>query len=262
MRLKRGVWAGAMVLLLASCGLDETYTGLGDGALPGDPLRPVEQNAVCEVECNCTGGSGPADVVPQPSDVTVASLTGRGYRIARLELLGPFEGLVADTLNNYFTEQIEADGLNVLFKVLSDDRETGALAFQLGAGQVAGAGYQFIDEGAELDCVLSGDLFQSSQPSLLVLPNDALAPPTLPINELSVSARVSEDGSAFSAGTLAGALTQEDGEAIKILGLPLANFLADSEIPPDLDLDDDGTMDAWLFEFSFEAAEVAIEATP
>jgi hypothetical protein len=27
-------------------------------------------------------------------------------------------------------------------------------------------------------------------------------------------------------------------------------------------LDDDGTMDAWLFEFSFEAAEVAIEATP
>ncbi len=246
-------------LHFAACGIDETYTGLGDGALPGDPLNPTSQPAACEVECNCTGGAVPTDVQVQPSDVVVASLAGRAFRISELILVGPFEGLVADTLNNYFVEQIAIDGLNVLFQVQSDDRESGALIFQLGAGEVAGDGYKFIDEGAPLNCVLQGDLFQSSEPSKLVLPNAALDPPTLPVNELDVAGVVSEDGTALTQGSLVGALTMEDGEAIKILSLPLATFLADAEIEPDLDLDQDGTMDAWAFEFTFLATEATVE---
>jgi len=242
----------------AACGIDETYTGLGDGALPGDPLSPVEQPVACEVECNCSGGA-PSDVKVQPSDILVASLEGRSYRITELTLVGPFEGLVADTLNNYFVEQIELDGLNVLFQVKSDDRESGQLIFQLGAGETAGDGYKFVDAGEELRCVLQGDLFQSSKPSRLVLPNDALDPPTLPVNELDVSGIVSEDGTALTEGSLVGALTMEDGEAIKILSLPLATFLADAEIEPDLDLDEDGTMDGWSFEFTFSALEASVE---
>ncbi len=248
-----------MAMQLAGCGIDETYTGLGDGALPGDPLNPVEQPAACEVECNCTGGE-PTDVTVQPSDVVVASLEDRAYRISELTLVGPFEGLVADTLNNYFVEQIELDGLNVLLQVTSDDRASGALVFQLGAGEVSGDGYAFVDAGEELICVLQGDLFQSTEPSKLVLPNDALDPPTLPVNELDVSGVVSEDGTALTQGSLVGALTMEDGEAIKILSLPLATFLADAEIEPDMDLDDDGTMDAWAFEFTFSAIEASVQA--
>lgn len=245
---------------LAACGIDETYTGLGDGALPGDPLNPVEQPVACEVECECTGGGSPADVQVQPSDVVVASLTGRAYRISELVLIGPFEGLVADTLNNYFVEEIAAGGLNVLFQVTTDDRESGALLFQLGAGEVSGDGYAFVDAGAPLNCVLQGDLFQSSEPSLLVLPNEALDPPTLPVNELDVSGIVSEDGAALTQGSLVGALTMEDGEKTKILSLPLATFLADAEIAPDLDLDKDGTMDGWAFEFTFVAQEASVGA--
>lgn len=246
----------AIAVQFAACGIDETYTGLGDGALPGDPLKPVEQPATCEVECNCTGGS-PSDVLT-PSDVVVVDLEGRTYRVSELTLVGPFEGFIAEALNNYFLEQIEVDGLNVLFQVMSDDRESGALIFQLGAGEVAGDAYRFVDAGEELKCVLQGDLFQSVEPSKLVLPNDVLDPPTLPVNELAVSGLVSEDGTVLTEGSLVGALTMEDGQAIKIMTEPLAEFMTNAEIEPDLDLDDDGTMDAWAFEFTFSALEASV----
>jgi hypothetical protein len=165
-------------------------------------------------------------------------------------------------LNNYFVEQIELNGLNVLLQVTSDDRESGELVFQLGAGDATEGGYAFVDAGEELKCVLQGDLFQSSEPSKLVLPNDSLDPPTLPVKELDVSGLVSVDGSALTQGSLVGALIMADGEAIKILGVPLATFLVDSEIPPDLDLDEDGTMDGWSFEFTFSALAASVEAAP
>jgi hypothetical protein len=254
----RVIWVVVAVLAvqLTACGIDETYTGLGDGALPGDPLNPIEQPAA-----NCTEAA-PSDVQVQPSDVVVATLAGRSYRISELTLVGPFEGLIADTLNNYFVEQIELNGLNVLLQVTSDDRESGELVFQLGAGDATEGGYAFVDAGEELKCVLQGDLFQSSEPSKLVLPNDSLDPPTLPVKELDVSGLVSVDGSALTQGSLVGALIMADGEAIKILGVPLATFLVDSEIPPDLDLDEDGTMDGWSFEFTFSALAASVEAAP
>ena len=47
--------AAAIVLALGTitaCDLDGTYTGLGDGALPGDPLNPWPMAATCD----CAGG--------------------------------------------------------------------------------------------------------------------------------------------------------------------------------------------------------------
>ncbi len=249
-----------LLAFIPACGLDESYTGLGDGALPGDPLKPVEPSVQCQVECECTGGSGPADTKPQGSDVVVADLADRGYRVDSLVLTGPMTGMIADQLNNYFSEQIEADGLNILFLVKEDDREAGTLVFRLGAGTAEDGEYTFVEDAGDLACQLDGDLFQSNEPSTLVIPNDALDPPTLPINELDVIGRFDLEGSAISEGQLAGALTQADADAIKILGLPLSSFLADSE--PDLDLDEDGTADAWLFEFDFTAVEAPVKEAP
>ncbi len=33
----------ASAVISGGCGIEETYTGMGDGAIPGDPLKPIPQ---------------------------------------------------------------------------------------------------------------------------------------------------------------------------------------------------------------------------
>ena len=249
-------------LMVQGCGLDETYTGTGVGALPGEPLNPIpveatiDGDAVCQ--CNCTGGGSGGDLIAQVNDVVVADLSGRGYRIDSLVVTGPFKGLVADTLNDYFTTEIEANGLNVLFLVTTDNRDEGIVIFTLGAGEVDGDGYKFLPDPGSLNCTLNGDLLATAEPTELFIPNAALDPAELPVSKLEVTARLDLEGTVFTKGKLVGALTAENAAATKILGVPLNDFLAQSDIEPDLDLDNNGSPESWKFTFDFTAVEESV----
>jgi hypothetical protein len=264
MGIGRLLFPALLLAGVASCGLDESYTGLGKGAMPGDPLNPGESPAACAEDpectcnCNCTGGPV-ADAESDGPTVIVDDLSDIAWRFDTLVLLGPFTGEVLGLLNDYFTTELEKKGLNVLLDVLSDDRETGELLLRIGAGEVSGEAYRFLDDGSEVGCTLDGDVFSTVKSAFLVFPNAALKPPQLPIRELELSGTVAVDGAAISAGKLTGALTVEEAAAITVLGLPLDQFLEQSDIPPDLDLDGDKTMDAWRFEFDFTASATSIK---
>ncbi len=264
MEFGRLLLAALLCVGVVACGIDETYTGLGKGALPGDPLNPREPAAACSSDpectcnCNCTGGPA-ADVAEDVPLVVVDDLSGRSWRFDTLVLQGPFTGEVLGLLNDYFTKEIEKKGLNVLLDVLVDDRETGELTLRIGAGEVAGDAYRFLDDGSEVGCTLLGDSFSTVKPAFLVFPNAALKPPELPIRELKLDGTVAVDGSTLSQGKLIGALTVDEASGITVLGLPLDQFLEQSDIPPDLDLDEDGTKDAWEFRFDWTAAAITVK---
>ncbi|MBM4352655.1 MAG: hypothetical protein FJ109_02500 [Deltaproteobacteria bacterium] len=249
---------------LLACGIDETYTGLGKGALPGDPLNPKGQKVECtgtsDCTCNCNCAGGPAaDAIEDVPLVEVADLSDRAYRFDSLVLNGPFTGEVLKLLNDYFASEVEKKGLNVLLDVLLDDRDTGELTLRIGAGEASGDSFAFQDDGSEVGCILEGDRFTTAKSAFLVFPNAALKPPELPIRELELSGRVAVDGSAIAEGKLVGALTVKEAAGITVLGLPLDKFLEQSDIPPDLDLDGDKTADAWEFEFEWTAQAATIQ---
>jgi hypothetical protein len=72
--------------------------------------------------------------------------------------------------------------------------------------------------------------------------------------------RIAPDGEQIGPGLLTGALTEADAEEVVILGMTLKEFLVGGEPPilPDLDLDEDGTKDAWQFEGCFTAVPVTL----
>lgn len=248
----------SVAALVAACGLDETYTGLGKGALPGDPLNPVPQPVLIDEDlfsCNCRGGGGPAADVPL---ATVADLEGRAWRIETLKLKGPLEGFYQEQINEYFATELAAGTMNIVVAVKLDDRENGTLDLLAGSALVDGGGYKYDGDSAELVCDLTGDYFSTLETSALDIPNEMLDPPTLPIKQLRLSGVFDISGTAISGGKLTGALTKEDADGITLLG-PLSDLLIGLEYPMDLDLDEDDQMDAWLFEFSFGAAEVELK---
>ena len=247
---------GLMACFLWDCGLDETYTGMGEGALPGDPLRPNNPEVV--VDCGCPPCNGqPADVGETDyGQLIIDDLTGTGYRFDRLTLSAPLTGFVGSSLNDYFEEQISDGLLHVLLSVVGDDRDSGDLTMLVGAGEVAGEGYRFGDEASDLLCTLTGRYFVTVEPASLVFPNDLLDPPTLPIQFLSLSGWISADGTAISDGVLVGALTEEDAAGITIMGSDFVTFFATMGIPMDLDTNEDSINDAWQFVGAYSASQI------
>ena len=127
-----------LLVLFAACGIDETYTGMGEGALPGDPLHP-STNEACNTdcpacECNCTGG-GPADdvAVGDAGSIDVEDLTGTAWRIEEMIFTAPLTGLFGDELNGVIADEIAAGNINVILHVTEDDRESKTLGLAVGA---------------------------------------------------------------------------------------------------------------------------------
>ena len=247
--------------LAAGCGIDETYTGLGEGALPGDPLNPIDPVAECPdcPSCNCNCGTGPvADVAPEVHGaMSVDDLAGFAWRFDSLAMTEPLTGDLGDGVNDYFSKEIEEGNLNVLLLVDKDDRETGELIMQIGAAEAKGAGYAFSADAGELVCNLAGQRFTTEEPSLLDFPNDLFTPPVLPIKHLKLTGILEADGSAIGEGELDGVLLEEDAKEITFMGQDFATFLETGmKIAKNADVDGDGTMDGWQFLFDFSAAQV------
>jgi hypothetical protein len=256
--------AAAIVLALGfttGCGLDGTYTGLGDGALPGDPLNPWP----LAVTCDCGGGGAcpTADVATGEVDngaLDVDDLTGLGWRFDSMVVTSPdlasFDGL----LNGYFADNIANESFNVLLLALADDRDAGTLQLRVGAGTKGDDGYGMSSGAGTLDCSLTGGRFATSEPITFDFPNDFLTPPVLPLQQVTVSGLLAPDASSITEGALIGALSEADAEATKIANTMVMADLLNHQVkaPMDVDLDGDGTPDAWRFVFTFTAAAAIV----
>lgn len=255
----------ALVALFAlgfvpACGLDETYTGLGEGALKGDPLNPWPQAIVCE----CVGGGGCTASDTAGGDVDngtldVADLTGRGWRFDTLVETAPITtGIIRDQLNTYFVDNIASDVFNVLMLATADDRASGTLSFTVGAGTKGAGGYDLNAGAGTLACTLSGARFTTATPMKLTFPNAMLSPEVLPLQQVELTGLFSPDATSVTEGVLTGALSADDAAATKIGGAALGTLLKNLKYDMNLDLDDDGTNDAWRFVFTFTAAAATV----
>ena len=228
----------------AACGLDEHYTGMGDKALPGDPLYPKEK-------VTCTGGGG--------GTLSAADLTGMAWRFDSFKLSKPTE-----LLNDLFLKpQIEAQTLNILLIADADDRTAGTLQMRIVAADPSGETYTPRGDGSSLPCTLAGAAFTSSADSSLQLPVDVLAPPLLPVRNLKLGGTFSSNAGDISSGTLTGALLGADATATKMGEQSLGEMLTSmAGTPPDLDLEPagapDGVKDSWTVTGTFTAAKVSV----
>ncbi len=256
----RVAWSLGAVALLAplciSCGIDETYTGMGKGALAGDPLNPIPVPATVDIQIDiqCSGGN-----TSTWTPMDVEDLSGYAFRFNTLTLSKPITGTVGDDLNKFFAESIEKGELNVLMQVADHDKEGETILFNIGAGSIVSEEeYSFTEDPSELECEALGGKFTTVTPSTLAFPNSLITPPKLPISQVRLGGVISADGKSITKGSLVGALTMEDAQSIK-MGLTFDKLLASMSIDPNLDLDKDGTMDAWLFEGAFEATAVEVK---
>ncbi len=252
-------WLCTAVLfgLVWSCGIDEHYTGLGDKALPGDPLNPVGQDVIAACPpCECDDAIG-ADI--DPGTLNVGDLTGFAWRFDTLAFSAPLTTALAKGLNDALADQIADQVLNLLLSVTLDDRGNSALTLSVGSGISVGTSFQFDGEPGTLGCVLHGATFDTLTPSSLEVPNGMTSPPVLPIRQLRLGGRLSLDGTMIVSGVLDGVLTRADAEATKLTGVDLASLLEGLGVPPDRDTDADGTNDAWQFVGAFSAVKVTIE---
>ena len=245
----------------AGCGIDEYYTGMGEGALPGEPLNPNTPVVSCDQDpvCVCQGGGGGGgDTTGGDITIDVDDLSGFAYRFDSLTLTAPLDGFMADQINQYFAEEIEAGALNILFVVRTDDRDARQLVADIGPGDASGAGHAFSGDSSELVCNLAGDGFTTAESAVLIFPNGLLDPPELPLREMKLSGTFPSGATTLVDGLLDAALTTEDAAGMTVAGLDFTAMLEGLGILPDLDLDSDGTNDAWRFQGSFTAAETTL----
>jgi hypothetical protein len=248
--------AFAATLLLGSsvaCGLDEHYTGMGQGALPGDPLYKAPDVTV-------VGGCGLADVEGAP--LAVDSLVLRGYRFDTLSLSEPLPPALVGLVNQVVEEQLAGDLINILLLVQEDDRNAQTLSLGVVAGEPVDDGYRPVGDADVTSGTFTNGLFVMTESASLSISVDlGTEQLVLPVRNLLLSGMVSADGSDVSPGLLTGALTVDDAEDIIIVGTSLKDFLETQDPPkkPNLDLDQDGTMDAWAFEGCFTAKLVTVK---
>jgi hypothetical protein len=255
-------WISLLVvpLVLAACGIDEYYTGMGDKALPGEPLNPIKQDIIC--------GTGPAvDATVTDTGagtLTVDSLVPNGYRFGTLTLGQPLPNdpplSIQDNVNKTVSEGIAAETINILLRVDGDDRVTKKLDMKVGAGSGKSPSYAFDGTPNLLPCSLDGARFTTDTPSVLTVRVELIDDPhLLPLKHLKLSGKFSPDGTAIAEGVLEGALTEADGKTVTVLGIGFADFLTQSSIPMDLDLDGNGTMDAWKFVGAYTATKTDVK---
>lgn len=239
-------------LAWSGCGIDEYYTGMGQGALPGDPLYRVPDVFVA-------GGCGLAEANTAP--VAVPSLVGQAFRFDSLALTKPLPDSLSAMVNPVIQDQMDTAIINVLLVVDRDDRNSQEMTFRLGAADPAGEAFRLTGTPASTDATMVDGRFDFTGRGEVVISVDlGTEKLLLPVKAVELSGLIAPDGSQIGPGILKGALTEADAETVEILGSSLKDFLTGTNPPilPDLDLDEDGTNDAWLFEGCFTATPVTL----
>ncbi|HQL56731.1 hypothetical protein KBB45_11295 [Myxococcota bacterium] len=257
MRASMHVMACLVVLgLFTACGIDEYYTNIGTGAVPGQPLFKGNQEDKEPVECtcNCVGGGGGS-----------TSFTGKSWVMDTLVLGDPLVGF-RDLVNDVIKTEMEKGTLNVLLSVEDDDRETGVMTLLFGAGEKSESGYTFGDGASTVTATLAAasGAFVFDEPVAkfaVTIPMEGSDPVSIPITNIILKGTISPDGGKISGGTLEGLLTVEDAKDTYVLIDTLYNILTNfEEVEPNNDMDGDSEMDSWVFTGSFTAKGCTVTA--
>jgi hypothetical protein len=243
--IRRFPWVLLVVAGGAGCEFDEQYTGLGEKALPGDPLNPI----LPDVQGGTCAPSGPIAV----------DLTGMAWRFDSLALTLP-----TDALNDlFFKTEIEKGTMNVLLVADAFDKDASTLTMRLGGAVAEGEAYRLEGETGTVPGTLDGARFETSSQVTLPLPGKPfLEPPVLRVTRVTLSCSFASDGSAITGGELKGVLAGADAAATKFSGVDLGTLLSQFGKPPTRDDEPagapDGKPDSWDVEGTFAAKRVGV----
>ena len=250
-------FAGIFALSLAACGLDEYYTSIGDKAVAGQPLFEGGQanDPVVECTCNCEGGG------------SATTFKGASFVMDQLKLGAPLVSF-KDIVNDFIAGEMGKGTINVLLSVLEDDRSSGIMDVRFGVGTRAGSGYSFDDGFADVEVALSAEtgaftFVDGVSRFVLSVPMEEGDPISIPMQNVILTGNIA--GGKITGGTLTAVVSRADADATVVAGFQLSSVLIDAEqVQPDYDLDQDGTMDAWVFNGTFTAktATVTVEQAP
>ncbi len=270
-------WTGlAALLVLEATGCDEYYTGMGEKALmlPADESIDRNQNGN-----NNSNGNGADSGTADSEDALTTDITGYGYKLDTLLVTAPLSGDNAAMLNEFFSESIRDNTMNILMQVIeigtedgdgesnkgreakaeadSDLKSANSMLLQTGSGEYKADENRYATKGETslIPCQLDGLTFTTTTPSDLPFNLSGLSTPLL-VEQLDINGTFASDGRQISTGSLVGILSVETAETVDMGGMSLKILLQLVNAAPDLDLDQDGTMDAWHFEGDYSAARV------
>jgi len=240
---------------LTGCGLVDDYpTGMGQGALPGDPLYPRPDPGPSG--CVAPTDSGTATDAP---DLAVADLSGLAWRFDTLALGRPLTEDLLPLVNQVVQDQVTQQQLNLLLAVDQDDREAHTLHARVGAATPSGQAWAFQGSPSAVLLDLQKSRFQSLEDSSLsisvALGTDTL---TLPVQALRLFGTFSADAESLGEGRIQGAVTVEDAGKVSIpLYGTLQVLMETNEVPPDTTVGPE-KKPAWSFEATFTAVKVPL----
>jgi hypothetical protein len=214
---------------------------------------------------------------------------GTDFRFTVLSVQQPTdpEGVVKDLLNDLWKDDIENDILNIIYRITAVDEETGTLLL-VSASAVAtdsegntadqeeytqeGVTYAMIEDiKSNFEMSIDGCQLTSTAPGTIIMQTSTVGISDDPecadvkgihLEELTFTTVMSADGTEIISGTINGILPGHVGDCVLASGLPGGTgvafgwFLEIATVDPNLDTDDDGVNDAWIFDAEFKAVKV------
>ena len=236
----------ALILTLALFGCDSGGGGNGGGGGGED-----------------TAGGGEDTVVPASSCAELVDLTGRSFKITKLNATYP-----TDNLDPVWAKDIGTYDLVLIFNVVAHDTAAGVLTLTMTsavAELVDGepVAYTYALEPAQFQAALEEDpngckfvIAEGDEIELDIITPTVSKP--FHIEGITGSGVIGNDGTTIRDGFLQGGILESEAEdlCLEVVGMGTVNFhwfMNLAHLCADYDLDGDGTVDAYFFEGYFDA---------
>lgn len=251
----------ALMAIPTGCGIDEYYTSLGTSALPGDHLYNDAVDGAAEGSCGL-------ESTVAPSLLDLVDLTGKAFRFATLALTKPLPDELNSTVSSVIDPMIADGTFNLVVAIDADDRTGLTLDGRIGSAVKTDDTLALGDDAQTLAALWANattarfDSTEEGVPFVLFIDmGDESLNVSLPIENLRLSGILNDTGTDITAGQMNGALTMKAAQETLVMGMSIASFLdgsaplmaADPAVQPDLDMNGDGTLDAFSFQGCFTA---------
>jgi len=197
-----------------------------------------------------------------PIEADLPDLTGRVYLFSTLATYVP-----TDMFNSTWDKDLASHDIVIMLRVHAHDQTTGALSMSVVTGAAtldpdSGAvlSYHPSLDGTPLEGVLADGGFELEEPFKLDIMTQFLSFP-LHLVDLTGHGEILPDGSGMKNGYFVGGLLESDmkQQCMGVAGLGAVNlqwFLTTGNLCPDRDTDGDGALDAYTFDWHFDAVEI------